>query len=547
MYARLWDAMPQAYVQLLLRANVDEVHAFAYDNLRHHPDQAAIEARMDLELIGQLLASAHKIPVRWGLSLVRQRLTDHLDPALLRVLLGSHDYEARKLARDWMGKRLQTILADSSLTTELLFSPHGDLRHWVRLLLTQQPTTPDQRQLLVGRALLTLATLTEPTDNTNRCLREATEFLLGFVPELLATLNPAHLTDLLGHPLEAAQVFAVRVLISQQTTPTAPVLAALLLSPFAAVRQAGADLLAAQDGRLATDPFFAPNLAVALLPGLIRREPAEGLHDQLAAWLRGPLASGLAALDRAAVLRLLYAAFRPAQELGLLVLTTHPHELTLRQVIALGNHELHAVRRWCWHYFRRHPDRIRQQREEAIRLLDATWDDTRAAAMAFFREVFTEDDWTPETLVALADSVRPDVQAFGRELITRFFTDDHGPDYLLTLSQHPSAAVQLFTTNYLQRFAANHPERLRSLAFYFRAVLLRPHRNRTAKNRIFAFLHAEGLRTEENARFVAQLLADMSGTSAIGDKARCIAILRDLSERFPAVETPLLTPQPLSS
>jgi hypothetical protein len=207
-------------------------------------------------------------------------------------------------------------------------------------------------------------------------------------------------------------------------------------------------------------------------------------------------------------------------------------------VLALGNHENAHVRAWACKFYTEQSPRIKYEKEVAIKLLESKWDDTRLFAMQFFREQFAENDWSPEALVTLADSVKPDVEAYGRELITRFFDGAQGVQYLLKLSQHPSEKMQLFATNYLERFAADDIEKIQSLEFYFRSVLTRVNKSRIAKNRIYQFLLNEGRKSEQAAAVVSTILSDISATAAIGDKAKCIDVLLQLRSLY-VVETPL--------
>jgi len=128
--------------------------------------------------------------------------------------------------------------------------------------------------------------------------------------------------------------------------------------------------------------------------------------------------------------------------------------------------------------------------------------------------------------------VKPDVEAFGRELINKFFTTENGVQYLLQLSQHPSEKMQLFATNYLERFAADDSEKIQSLNFYFRSVLTRVNKSRVAKNRIYYFLLQEGRKSEATAKIVCDILSDISATAAIGDKAKCIEILLQMKSLY---------------
>lgn len=135
----------------------------------------------------------------------------------------------------------------------------------------------------------------------------------------------------------------------------------------------------------------------------------------------------------------------------------------------------------------------------------------------FFPRPDDRSELTPDILVAICDSVRPDVQQFGRELITRYFREEDGQTYLLRLSEHPGEALQLFASNYLERYASGRPERIGELEPYFTTVLSRVNKGRIAKQRCIAFLFREALSGEESAYIAARIFARQSATAAIGD------------------------------
>ncbi|NQT36250.1 MAG: hypothetical protein HQ581_02110, partial [Planctomycetes bacterium] len=214
-------------------------------------------------------------------------------------------------------------------------------------------------------------------------------------------------------------------------------------------------------------------------------------------------------------------------------------DLSITEIVRLGSHDILSVREACWKMCRASVARMQADGAAAVRILDAKWDDTRCFAADFFREHFTGDHLSPAALVSICDSVRPDVQQLGRELITRHFRDEHGQEYLLKLSQHPTTALQLFATNYLERYAGGSPRRLAELTPYFRSVLSRVNRGRVAKARVLDFLEVEAAKSEEAAHVVADLLARQSATGAIGDRARMIQIMADMAARYPAIPLPL--------
>jgi hypothetical protein len=182
---------------------------------------------------------------------------------------------------------------------------------------------------------------------------------------------------------------------------------------------------------------------------------------------------------------------------------------------------------------------LRADPAAVLKLLEGPFDDSREWAFAFCREELNDGDWSPEALVAVCDSTSAEARAFGRELVTRLFREEDGPLYLARLSQHPSVEVQLFATNYLERFARGEPERIAGLDLYFRTVLSKIGAGRIAKKRVMAFLEKEALSDETVAVQVNALLGRQAGTVAIQDKTEMIRILDVLRRAWPELDSPL--------
>jgi hypothetical protein len=137
-------------------------------------------------------------------------------------------------------------------------------------------------------------------------------------------------------------------------------------------------------------------------------------------------------------------------------------------------------------------------------------------------------------LVGVIDSVRDDVQAFARELLQKHFDEADGPDVLLKLSEHPARAVQMFATNYLERFAAGRPERLEGLMPYFTSVL-----SRVAKHRVLEFLKVEGARDVSSANVVIPLLFRLAATISIEYRASALEVMMTIHRARPEVSLPV--------
>ena len=221
---------------------------------------------------------------------------------------------------------------------------------------------------------------------------------------------------------------------------------------------------------------------------------------------------------------------------------------TTDEIVELAVADVLAVRQAARTLFDLVIDRYRQATNpgnhldevaRVIRLLDTDWEDARSFFFEAFRTRLGASDFTPGILVSVCDSVRPDVQQFGRELVTKYFTEESGQEYMLKLSEHPSAELQLFVTNYLERYCADDPRRLRELSHYFTSVLSRVNKARVAKARVIAFLTSEARKSEEAARVVAGVLTRQSVTVAVGMKASAIEAMLAIRRAYPDIPLPL--------
>ncbi len=190
------------------------------------------------------------------------------------------------------------------------------------------------------------------------------------------------------------------------------------------------------------------------------------------------------------------------------------------------------------------PDRIRQESVDGLRILNSKWDDSRQFGLEFFRTHFTSEDWNPTIIVSICDSTLEDIQRFGRELITDFFEEGDGLEYLLKLSQHPTRNVQLFTTNYLEGYATDLAK-LEKLRPYFLTVLSNVYRGRVAKDRVTRFLLEKALISEETAAFVAGIFERQSASCSLTDRDAYMQAMCEIRSRYPDISLPIAV-QPLT-
>ncbi len=289
-------------------------------------------------------------------------------------------------------------------------------------------------------------------------------------------------------------------------------------------------------------PDALPSIVYGHIGELLRRELFEGEHARLCQMFWDEYEAPEAHVDKQMIWRLLFAFTDDAKDLGAALLQPLAADTySLKQLATFAGHELRAVREVSWRMYRERLDDLKMDMLSGLRILDVDWEDSRSFAFDFYREQFDETSLTASILVGICDSVRDDVQRFGRELITRFFGPEDGPEYLEKLSQHPAPNVEFFVTNYLERFASGQPGTIKMLEPYFKRVLCRVKQGRDAKERVLAFLQREAAQSEQVASFVADLFGWLSMTQSVGDKATYIAALVDIQRSYPDLDVSIRT------
>ena len=577
-FPKIWDQVPMGLMHLLSESTCTLVHEFAVRAIR---DNKEFLGALDVDGIVMLLERPFEVTAQLGFELARARYdADQPDLALVAAVANCAVPAARKLAHGWIDNNRARFAEAHDLLIALLFSAHADTRAYARVLLQGVPLPAAAASALIGRVVAGLLALPN-TPAAGEVAADVGETLMRAFARPLRGIGLGVVVDLVAHPLEGVQLLAANILLNHDTRPEdlpEQLVAALAVeSKHAAVRSLGIRLFGElPDGVLvhrgalmlafltsahvdqrdairpvvqrlaARDPAFAAAIVAPLIGALLVKEAHEGVHSFVLRLLKTDLEQGLGAVDKDLVMRLLRAKASAAQELGgiLLARNVDPDSLDVGEVARLASHEILAVRQAAWSFFERNVARIVRELPQAIKILDAKWDDSRAFAFGFFRERLQPGDFPPDVLVAIADSVRADVQAFGREMITRCFQEEHGLDYLRRLSEHPSADVQLFATNYLERYAAGSIERLRELVPYFLGVLSRVNRGRVAKARVFRFLTTEAEKSPEAAQLVAELMTRQSLTMAIGDRAASVVAMVEVRQRFGDVPLPIEIRQP---
>lgn len=579
LYPDLWDAMPQAYVQLLMQAEMNRIHAFAYERLKSHPQFEEITERFDERSVLQLLNSKFDLPNQFGFEILKKEEQKFAEnPVFIAQVLASNSIHAMVWAKNLVNHNIEFYLNDIEFVLTILFNVVEDNKNWILETLQKHQFSEERAQAILGKTIAELLHF-ENTDYNNFQAKNAIDCLGVIAEPQMERLSWNIVEQLMSSVLNANKILAAKILLNKTRKVSATEIPIsltemLLLSGFPEVRDGGIDLLNQYPDHFmianiqlllnligcgdkkVLDAVFTiikkllasqPEIGNAIVPhfayALMRKEKFEGAHAMLNEFLLKDLKpywnSGLQPKD---ITKLIHAQYRISHLAGYEILKAYsnPNRFSLRQIISFGSHEILAIRQWCWNYFKQNIRRIREERNQSLYLLDSKWDDTRAYAFHFFKTEFTETDWDPDTLIGIVDSIRPDVERFGKEMITRFFNAEHALDYLMKLSEHPSVNVQAFVSSYLPMYAKGNPNLLQELTFYFRSVLTRVNKGRVAKDRIFDFLHQESLKNIETAIWVVSILDDVSAQSTIQDKSACIDILTKIKTHYPDLDMHLV-------
>ncbi len=574
-FPELWDRQVPGILHLLAESRSRIVHEFAVKAAR--ANLRTVLPLIDADFLTLLLNKEYKVSTHFGLELARLWYrADAPSIPLLQALLNTSLVEGRQQGMEWVDDQKELFFQNANFCSALLFNPWPEVQDWMDRALAEITIPEATQTTIIAQAIGQMNAFDVKASAADRqSILQAGGILEKHFKTTLYHASFKLIQHLLLHPLSEVQNFGARILLHHQSRPEElpeELLLGLINGDIPELRTTGVELL----GRLSDENLMeriklieglciSPHpeirkavvpivlrltsrsanvgeaLCQELAPWLLRKEQGTGRDEDLITLLTIHLAPHLKSIGKNQALNLLFAPRKAAHVVGSYYLHHYLSgaDLSLRQIVKLGDNEMYAVREWVWDYYRGTKERILNELGEAVRLMDAKWEDSRDFAFDYFRTQLAEEDWTPDVIISICDSVHPMVQEFGKEMITRYFKAENGEQYLLQLSQHPSPALQQFASNYLERFAADQPDNIEQLRHYFYTVLSGVNKSRVAKKRIFAFLHQEAMKSDQSAQLVAEVMTRQSNTFSIEDKARCIQIMLALREAYPDLELPL--------
>ena len=401
----------------------------------------------------------------------------------------------------------------------------------------------------------------------------AHETLSRLSPEGLTSLTASDAEGLLKHPKEDRQWFGITLvaaLVERGVSVDSGVWTLAIDSPHDLVRQIGAEFIA----QLGTDELaknidlisaccrsqhvelrqgirssisllaeshqkLSEELILELYPLLLREEEHEGIHADTVAILRE--SPHLQIIPTEYIPPILESEHAAAQELGYLLIKKQEalNSYSFYQLVSWANHQHGELREYIIKHFSSNEALLLSNLDELSPLVETDWQEVREYSFGFLRERVPEGHWNVDSLIKLCDSVKPEVQDFGKEMITRRFREEDGELYLTSLSQHPTKEMQFFVTHFLEQHAGGKPEIILRLRYFFQTAFGVVNSGRLTKARSQQFLLVEALKSKDVAEMAQGLFHHFSATCAIRDKAFYISSLSSIEKSWPDL-TPIL-------
>ncbi len=574
-FPQLWNQQPSALLRLLQESKCLPVHEFALKAIQENQEYCH---SLEIATLTQLLDTTYEITAQFAFNLACEKYDSQAPNrefvlAVANCILST----ARQQAYEWIEAQREYFFEASEFIAGLVTSLQDDTRAFARKLLSSTILNDATVQVLIIRLVGILLELDETQPQMAEEISET--LLLSFTPQL-RTLGFDIILDLLAHPLPEIQVLGARILLNHQTPAIelpSDLIESLLSSPHDSVRSVGIRIFGQlPDERLMDDdifiiamavnyssdirqairpvierlaqnqPEFGYQIAIDLIDLLTEPERHEGVHKDLLFILRSKMIPNwITRIPVDKTISLTRAKSSIAQELGGIILQANSDslwsEFGANQLVKFANHEVLAIRQAGWQMMELKLESILNDEDEmlcAVKMLEAKWEDSQEFARSLFDKL-DDQDWTPRMMIGVCDSTKENVRRFGRDIVTSNFQEEYGQEYLLKFSEHPSADMQMFVTNYLETYAMDDEERLKQLVPYFVTVLSGVNKGSVAKKRIFQFLETEAIKNEEMAKIVAEVLTRQSVTMAIADKASAIQIMLRIKKQYPEIEIPI--------
>lgn len=571
-FSELWDTRPDLLLRLALSSRAEWVHGFA---VRALADQKDYIAQINDDLWKSLLNSPFEVTAQFAYTHIAERI--RLETDLIRretwliLLLNSRHNSLSRAGLVWLEQDPIAHTTSARLLITLLTARSDEVRRYGRLLSQTAAVDAEMRLHIVSGLFTWLMfaddstlvlesiiesivwALTHPlraeaarADYSAVCAiaAEHSSVLIRCVavdwlmfhecpvhelpPTLLRSFLESEDARLIGVGVRLLGALPQHLLISHSE-----LIASYCLSEHPSVRREAFKIV---KNLSALDDVFSDAIVAHLMPALYRREINEGIHAHLIESLTGPLAQASSRLSHGTTLHLLQARSKIAQRFGEWLLLHQAEGLfTITDWVTLACCDTHVVRQRAISILDKKYNELAPR--QLLPIVDGRWEDSRQEILRWLKERVPDTYWTRSDLIALADHAIPSVRELGCSYLAIRLSSGQDTECLFALSEHPSVSIQEFVANWLHLTLREHLDRLTSFQPYFRTVLSKVNRGRHIKRTLHGLLHAYALDSEESAKEVAHLFNWLSATASVMDKAKYIASLCAIQQRFPSIIT----------
>ncbi len=566
----IWNTKPNEVLYVLANAKSEEAVQFA---LRIIKDNSHFLENIPLEILTKLVSHYHPRVLNVILDVIKgMYVSTQPETSILLALISSKSEKGIELAFGWLKKYEADYFSEPDFVAKLVLSGTKRTIDYLKDLYSLDviydlPLTLLQIEPLFNKSTIYtseyLVSVNELIGNTyfGKLLSEVSEERIKTLAESNSITNKLFAANLAKHnKTETYQLFKDTIdsyIDSEEASlrqvgiellslfPDAFLLknhqkiSGFCFSEYDEVREA---IQPTVEKLIHLDNDFKINLFKALLKAVSNVETYEGLHQNCYTLLTGNYKRYLDSISQENIFKLILSKYEYAQKLGLPLFKAQVDlkTVSIKEIVLLADSDILEVREIIHQYFKENIDKINYELEDALLIFNSSWEDVINWSCEYFDENINTKNWTVNMLLYACDHTKRAVQAFGRKMITRHFTEDKGLPLLLKLQEHPTKDMQFFVTNYLDNYAKDNEIVILKLETFFKTSFYNINTNRATKTRIYTFLEQESIKNKTVAKMTVRLINSVLGTNTIKDRSHNIDVLLTILEKHPELDVPLL-------
>lgn len=566
----IWNTKPAEVLQILAEAKSEEAVRFA---LRIIQDNNHFLDDLTTDVLRKLVSHYHPEVLHLILNIIEAKYVNTKpDRAILIALLESQNQKAIDLGLTWLKQYEAQYFASSNFIIDLILSGQAAVILYLKTLYKQHVaykktlSVSELEALFVTPQLFSTEYLILVNDligNTHfgSLLKNVSEEKIASLASSPATTNKLFAANLAKHNTAEIYVLFKSTIDSYINSDDAllrqvgiellshfPIdfllknhqkISAYCFSEYGEVRKAIQPTI---EKLIALETDFKNNLFNALLQSISSVEYYDGLHQNSYTLLTNSFKDQLKTISKSGIFELVLSQYEYAQKLGLPLYKDHINLnlLEMSEVVDLTNSSIFEIRESIHQYFKSNIHKVNYELEDALLIFNSAWDDVVQWGCDYFGNNIKASNWTVDLLLYASDHTKPEVQAFGRKMITSHFSEDKGLPLLLKLQEHPTKSMQFFVTNYLDNYAKDNVAVILKLEQFFKTSLFNINTHRATKTRIYTFLEQESIKDKDVAAMTVRLIEAVLGTKTKIDQSHHIDMLLTISETHADLKIPLI-------